>query len=94
MATRLTIGRKAVAIAIIGDLLDMAAERATKKAGGKPTTHDVATAVVELAWDAEYKPHSDRLVLTLDSSFEAPGEDAMRTMEEDYGPGNPPAEDA
>lgn len=81
---RLTIGRKAVAIAVIGDLLDIAAERAAERVGREPSVNDVATEIVGIAWDVEYKPNADKLVLTLDSSFEVPqGPDAMRSTPED-----------
>lgn len=81
---RLTIGRKAVAVAIIGDLLDVAAERAQEAAGREPSVHEVAEAIVALAWDVEYKPNADRLVIVLDASFEAPqGPDAARSTPED-----------
>lgn len=79
MARRLTIGRRAVAVAILADLL----ERAAEEAGGEPTTTQVAEQVVAMSWDAEYKPNADKLVLTLDASFEAPqGPDAMRSTPE------------
>lgn len=81
---RLTIGRKAVAIAVIGDLLDIAAERAAERVGREPSVNDVATEIVGIAWDVEYKPNADKLVLTLDSSFEVPqGPDAARSTPED-----------
>lgn len=81
---RLTIGRKAVAVAIIGDLLDVAAQRATDTAGREPSVHEVAEAIVALAGDVEYKPNADRLVIVLDASFEAPqGPDAARSTPED-----------
>lgn len=83
---RLTIGRKAVAIAVIGDLLEIAADRAQERVGKDPSVNDVATEIVAIAWDVEYKPNADKLVLTLDSSFEVPqGPDAMRSTPEDGG---------
>lgn len=78
MARRLTIGRRAVAVAILTDLLD----RAAALAGDQPSTGDVAEQIVTMAWDAEYKPNADKLVLTLDASFEVPGPDAARSAPE------------
>lgn len=84
---RLTIGRKAVAVAIIAELLDVAAERALELAGHDPSAQEVAEAIVTLAWDVEYKPNADRLVIVLDASFEAPqGPDAARSTPEDVPP--------
>lgn len=72
MATRkpgqYTIGSRAVAVAIMSEILQHATELADAK-HGKADTPEIADELVSLAWDVEYKPNSERLVMVVDASI-------------------------
>ena len=71
---RLTIGSRAVAVAIVEDALRVAAASAGldlgRMDGARPAAYDLADELVNLSWDVEYKPNAERLVLVLDASLE------------------------
>lgn len=77
---RLTIGSRAVAVAVLTETLQQAQERADQRLG-KGDLGDVAEELVQLAWDVEYKPTVERLVLTISAGIAAP--DRMRSTPED-----------
>lgn len=67
-----TIGSRAVAVAIMTEIL----EQACQKAGVGESelsiySATVADELVSLAWDVEYKPHSERLVLIVDAGIQS-----------------------
>lgn len=72
MATRkpgqYTIGSRAVAVAIMSEILQHAAEIADAK-HGKADLPEIADELVTLAWDVEYKPHAERLILIVDAGI-------------------------
>lgn len=82
---RLTIGSRAVAVAIVAEAI-----RAVAHSGspiGDDITmyaHELADEFVELAWDVEYKPTAERLVITIDAGVT--GSDKMRSTPEDAPP--------
>lgn len=65
---RYTIGSRAVAVAIMTEVLRHAEHVADVKYG-KADTSQVAEELVRLAWDVEYKPTAERLVLTIDAGI-------------------------
>lgn len=65
-----TIGSRAVAVAIMAEILQHAKELADAKHGGSDMA-DVADELVKLSWDVEYKPHSERLVLIVDAGIQS-----------------------
>lgn len=82
---RLTIGRKAVAVSIVAELLKATQPGLSGYILDEGDLHRWAEDIVDQAYDSEYKMRSDQLVLTLDASMEAPDrQDAARTTPEDY----------
>lgn len=83
MAKRITIGSRAVAVAIVAEALDMA--YANAQAAGELDAYNqtqmVAEQLVTMAWDVEYKPTAERLVLTIDAGITGP--DRSRQTPED-----------
>jgi hypothetical protein len=67
---RLTIGSRAVAVAIVEDALRVASAGVGLDLTGGRVAYELADEVVRLAWDVEYKPNAERLVLVLDASLE------------------------
>lgn len=77
----LTIGRKAVAVSIVAELLKVTQPGMSGWVGDEDDLHRWAERIVDQAHDSEYKMRSDQLVLTLDASMEAPpGPDAARSV--------------
>jgi hypothetical protein len=83
-----------VAVAIVQEALDMA--YANAQAEGEldayNQTQKVAEQLVSAAWDVEYKPTAERLVITIDAGVTS-GE-AMRSTPEDQPPEVGPASTA
>lgn len=75
MATRkpgqYTIGSRAVAVAILTEVLDQAYAAAQRSGmlDGYNQTAMIAEELVTAAWDVEYKPNAERLVLIVDASI-------------------------
>jgi hypothetical protein len=91
---RLTIGSRAVAVAIMTEALDMAYANA-QAAGDLDAynqTERVADQLVRMAWDVEYKPTAERLVITIDAGVTSG--DQMRSTPEDQPPEVGPASTA
>jgi hypothetical protein len=63
-----TIGSRAVAVAIMSEILQHATELADAK-HGRADAPEIADELVGLAWDVEYKPHAERLVLVVDAGI-------------------------
>lgn len=63
-----SIGSRAVAVAIMAEILQHATELADAK-HGKADTPEIADELVALAWDVEYKPTAERLVLIVDAGI-------------------------
>lgn len=80
MAKRITIGSRAVAVAIVAEVL-----KASHPGGNVAANDDDLAAwadnVVTMAWDVEYKPTAERLVLTIDAGITGP--DRNRQTPED-----------
>lgn len=82
---RITIGSRAVAVAIMAEALDQACRNAGVGAAESEVyafSGPIAEELVRLAWDVEYKPNSERLVLILDAGITS--EDKMRSTPEDH----------
>ena len=81
---RITIGSRAVAVAILTEALDQAFAEAQASGELDPynSTHLVADKLVGMAWDVEYKPTSERLVIILDAGITS--SDKMRSTPEDH----------
>ena len=77
---RLTIGSRAVAVAVLQDVIAAAAEHVDFETSDNPA-RELADALVSAAWDVEYKPTVERLVITISAGIEAP--DKMRSTPED-----------
>jgi hypothetical protein len=81
---RLSIGSRAVAVAVVTEALQAAAEMAEQRTGKTDLSEaEVADALVAQAWDVEYKPNAEKLVLIIDAGIAAP--DRMRSTPEDQG---------
>lgn len=86
---RLTVGSRAVAVGVIAELLRAAEDNL----GGIVIQNVPALAdeIVDLAWDVEYKPTAERLVITIDAGVTSG--DRMRSTPEDQptevGPASP-----
>lgn len=65
-----TIGSRAVAVAIMSEILQHATELADAEYG-KAGVPEIADQLVSLAWDVEYKPNAERLVMIVDASITA-----------------------
>ena len=80
---RLTIGSRAVAVAVVKEALDEACKKAgaVDKSDIYTWSPQIAEELVNLAWDVEYKPTVERLVLTISAGIESP--DRMRSTPED-----------
>lgn len=70
---RITIGSRAVAVAILAEALREAVQAGT----AEPTPEEVADKLVGMAWDVEYKPTAERLVIILDAGITS--SDRMRS---------------
>lgn len=79
MAKRLTIGSRAVAVSVVEALVEKVIDNSA--AAGDFSPRDLAEGIVAEAWDVEYKPNVERLVLTISAGIEAP--DRMRSTPED-----------
>lgn len=91
---RITIGSRAVAVAILTEVLDQAFAEAMRSGELDPynSTALVADRLVSMAWDVEYKPTAERLVLILDAGVTSG--DKMRSTPEDTAtlPGESPGQ--
>lgn len=67
---KLSVGSRAVAVAIVQHAVEAACEKAVAKSGD-PDTAVIANELVNIAWDVEYKPNAERLVIVLDASIDA-----------------------
>lgn len=65
-----TIGSRAVAVAIMSEILQHATELADAK-HGKADAPEIAEELVTLAWDVEYKPHAERLIMVVDAGIQS-----------------------
>lgn len=74
---RITIGSRAVAVAIMGEAIRAASEGA----GRGLAPDELADKLVSMAWDVEYKPTAERLVLIIDAGVTS--SDKMRSTPED-----------
>lgn len=83
-AGRITIGSRAVAVAILTEVLDQAFAEAMRSGELDPynSTALVADRLVSMAWDVEYKPTAERLVIILDAGITS--SDKMRSTPEDH----------
>lgn len=81
MGRRLTIGSRAVAVAILAEVLEQAADQVIGDSGDSSDLRVLADKVVALSWDVEYKPNAEKLILTLNAGIEAP--DRFRSTPED-----------
>ena len=87
---RLTIGSRAVAVGIMQAFIDAACQDAgVADSELYAYSGPVAEEMVRLAWDVEYKPTAERLVITIDAGVT--GSDKMRSTPEDRGPADPVA---
>jgi hypothetical protein len=77
---RITIGSRAVAVAILAECLEQAAEEVIGDRN-EPTMNQLADKLVGMAWDVEYKPTAERLVVILDAGITS--SDKMRSTPED-----------
>lgn len=77
---RITIGSRAVAVAILGEALEQAA--ADEPNVPYVDLRRVADNLVGMAWDVEYKPTAERLVIILDAGITS--SDKMRSTPEDH----------
>lgn len=68
---KLSIGSRAVAVAVMQHAVELACDKAIAKTGGDPDTAVIADELVKIAWDVEYKPNAERLVIVLDASIDA-----------------------
>jgi hypothetical protein len=79
---RITIGSRAVAVAIVAEAIDQAC---TAAGVGESELYaysaQVAEELVGMAWDVEYKPTAERLVIILDAGITS--SDKMRSTPED-----------
>lgn len=86
MAKRLTIGSRAVAVAVLEAAIEdvIANDEAVRDAlhAGELDSSALADGLVRAAWDVEYKPNAEKLVLTISAGIEAP--DRMRSTPEDH----------
>jgi len=79
---RITIGSRAVGVAILAEAIRLASDEAFD--AGALSDHDaskIADKLVGMAWDVEYKPTAERLVLILDAGVTS--SDKMRSTPED-----------
>lgn len=67
---KLSVGSRAVAVAIVQHAVEAACAKAIAKSG-EPDTAVIANELVNIAWDVEYKPNAERLVIVLDASIDA-----------------------
>lgn len=86
---RITIGSRAVGVAILGEALEQAA--ADEPNAPYVDMRKVADRLVGMAWDVEYKPTAERLVLILDAGITS--SDKMRSTPEDHDVINPTLSD-
>lgn len=77
---RITIGSRAVAVAILAEVLEQAAEEVIGDRN-EPTMSQLADKLVGAAWDVEYKPTAERLIIVLDAGITS--SDKMRSTPED-----------
>lgn len=78
---RVTLGSKAVAVAILAEAIRNVEDDLSE---GVELTPDVlAGGLVSLSWDVEYKPTAERLVLIIDAGITS--SDKMRSTPEDHG---------
>jgi hypothetical protein len=71
---RLTIGSRAVAVAILSQAIQEASTLSGDDSVQLSTDASrlIAGRLADLAWDVEYKPTVERLVLTISAGIEAP----------------------
>lgn len=86
---RITIGSRAVAVGVICDFLQNLGGRGLDD---PELARDLAEEFVDQAWDVEYKPTAERLVITIDAGVTSG--DRMRSTPEDQPPEVGPASTA
>lgn len=75
---RLTIGSRAVAVAVLTEAIRGAEDTAGRT---RLAADELAELIVAEAWDVEYRPNAEKLILTISAGIEAP--DRMRSTPED-----------
>lgn len=81
MGKRLTIGSRAVAVAILAEALREASTLPDDDQLTDKSCQLIADRMVAEAWDVEYKPVGEKLVITLNAGIASP--DRMRSTPED-----------
>ena len=79
---RITIGSRAVAVAILAEALHEASDLGAGAMLDQGACNIVADNLVGMAWDVEYKPTAERLVIILDAGITS--SDKMRSTPEDH----------
>lgn len=80
---RITIGSRAVAVAILAESIGIAAgEVWDEDALSDKNAAELADRLVGMAWDVEYKPTAERLIIVLDAGITS--SDKMRSTPEDH----------
>lgn len=79
---RITIGSRAVAVAILAEAIGQASRLGPNTQLEAAACNHIADELVGIAWDVEYKPTSERLVLILDAGITS--SDKMRSTPEDH----------
>lgn len=78
---RITIGSRAVAVAILAEALHNASNLGGGTMLDQGACNIVADNLVGMAWDVEYKPTAERLIIVLDAGITS--SDKMRSTPED-----------
>lgn len=68
MAKKLTIGSRAVAVAIVAEAINAARKAMPQGVDWSP--QELAEQLVTEAYDVEYKPNAERLVIVLDAGLD------------------------
>ena len=78
---RLTIGSRSVAVAILQQAISEASQIGDIRLSDESCRH-LGEQLVGIAWDVEYKPTAEKLVITISAGIDLP--DRMRSTPEDH----------